>query len=271
MKKENVKLFKQFLVHRGLDTLFRGLYRQYRFDKNPEDFDQYLEQVDSYFVIEEAFDFNKIKASSSFDGGYWAQLSKRWRKYMKKQAEHGYYRDEVIIPRRPVMNADGSVHVSPTAPPPHMPEPERPEPEIEHDWSGMNLIPLKATGKRQMDPPSAHQIRVCTTSGNTVVLSTYLSSPLVENGLLTMEMQVDRDTNRMVFVFGTSSQYAVHQYSSNLYSVAHKSIIEYLQKYLKTKFDPKKVYYISTGDTIWNKDKTKCAVVITNKVIEKER
>ena len=78
MKKQNKKLFLRFLKNRGIDTMFKGLYRQYRFPNNPEDFEQFLNAVDSYYVIQEAFDFNRIKASSDFDGHYWSQLQKQW-------------------------------------------------------------------------------------------------------------------------------------------------------------------------------------------------
>lgn len=54
MKKQNKKLFLRFLKNRGIDTMFKGLYRQYLFPNNPEDFELFLNAVDSYYVIQEA-------------------------------------------------------------------------------------------------------------------------------------------------------------------------------------------------------------------------
>lgn len=54
MKKQNKKLFLRFLKNMGIDTMFKGLYRQYLFPNNPEDFELFLNAVDSYYVIQEA-------------------------------------------------------------------------------------------------------------------------------------------------------------------------------------------------------------------------
>lgn len=280
MKKVNVKLFKQFLEYRGLDKMFKGLYKSYRFDDNPEDFDKYLEEVDSHYVITLAFDVNRIKSESDFNGHFWATLNKKWIKYMKAQADHGYYDGEIRIPRIPVKNADGSIHVSPTAPSDEAKKPsimtgehenQKNEETVDHDWSGLDLVPVSNVGKRQMESPAALEIRVCTTSGNTVVLSTHISGPIIQFGLDTADVQVDRNTNQLVLLFGKGLTYNVRKYSSELFSISHKAIIENLQKYIKTKFDPKKAYFIKVKEKVWNKDHTKCAVIVTTDYTEKER
>lgn len=272
MKERNIKLFKQFLEFRGLDKMFKGLYKQHRFPDNPENFEEYLQKVDSFYVIHEAFDYNQMKSAGSFDGKFWSSLSKKWIDYMKSMAARGYYQDEILIPRVPVKNADGSIHEAPKADEPHEVQIEDDAPSfIERDWSGLNLVPLKSVTKRQMEPPAPLEMRVCTASGNVVVLSTHISTPLEQFGLMTMEMQVDRGTNQLVFVFGKGLQFNVNAYSTNIYAIQHKTVIEYLQKYLDVKFDTKKVYYVKVREKIWNKDHSRCAVVVTTTYREVDR
>lgn len=280
MKPKNIKLFQQFLKFRGLEVMFKGLYSSYRFPDNPEDFDQYLADVDSFMVIQEAFDFNRIKKESSYNGKFWADLNKKWLKYMKSQAEHGYYRDEILVPRRPVKNPDGTIHetnANNQPAPPIMPEPENPnekkedELAVKHDWSGLNLVPLASSGRKVMPQPQPLEIRVSTKSGNTVVLSNHISAPLLQFGLNTMDMQADRNTNRLVFVFGKGLLYNVNKYSTDIYAISHKNVIEYLQKYLDIEFDKDKVYYIKVNEKIWNYDHSRCAVVVNTEYTEKER
>ena len=283
MKPKNVKLFKQFLQYRGLDKMFKGLYKTYHFESNPDDFDKYLEEVDAHYAVTLAFDANRIKSESDFNGHFWATLNKKWLKYMKAQAEVGYYRDEVRIKRIPVKNPDGSIHQSPSMTvseqpaPPIMPEPEQ-EPEeevllVDNEWSGLglDLVPVSIVGKKTMEPPMALEMRICTTSGNTVVLSTHIATPLIQFGLDTCDIQVDRNTNQLVMLFGKGLTYTVRKYSSDLYSISHKAIIENLQKYLKTKFSDKKAYYVKLKEKVWNKDHSKCAVIVTTDYTEKER
>ena len=270
MKEANIRLFKQFLKFRGLEIMFPSMYKSYRFEDNPEDFDCFLKEVDSHHVIPLAFNVNEMKSNNNaFDSAFWTDLHKRWLKYMKQQSNHGYYQDEIKIPRTPVKNPDGSIHVTQ-----EQEEPEH-DPEqaiVGYDWSGLDLVPLKSEGRRQMDPPSPLEIRVCTKSGNTVVLSSHISDALVKYDLMTMEMQVDRRTNRLVFLFGADFEnYTVRKYSTDLYSISHKNIIEMLQKYLNIAFDDKKAYYIKVMEKIWNKEHTRCAVIVTNNYIERSR
>lgn len=274
MKKVNIKLFKRFLSYRGLDKMFLGMYRDYRFPNNPEDIEKYFEQVDSYFVIQSAFDFNKLSETSAFNGHFWAELTQKWMKYMKAQAEHGFYQGEIKIPRIPVKNPDGSIHQSPAVneqpAPEHMPEPERAD-FVGHDWSGLNLVPLTPARKKTMPQPQPLEIRVCTASGNTVVLSTHITKYLEQFGLLTMDMQVDRNTNRLVFVFGKGLTYNLNSYSSDIYAITNKNVIAYLQKYLAIEFDKSKVYYIKINEKIWNHDHSRCAVIVTTTYTEKDK
>ena len=273
MKDRNIKLFKTFLKFRGLDTMFLGLYKSYRFEDNPESLDDYLKNVDSAFVIQEAFDFNKIKATASFNSRFWSDLSKKWSKYMKEQTEKGYYWGEGKAKKKTEGSAPLNLMETPPAPP-LMPEPkteEEPVEVVKHDWSGLNLIPLKPSRRKTMPQPQPLEIRVCTASGNTVVLSTHISSALVRFGLLTMDMQVDRTTNRLVFVFGKDMTYNVNPYSNDIYAITHKTVVTYLQKYLDIEFDKGKVYYINIQEKIWNKDHSRCAVIVTTNYTEKDR
>ena len=272
MKAQNIKLFKRFLSFRGLDKMFLGMYREYRFHDNPEDFEEYLKQVDSYFVVQSAFDFNRLSASSEFNGHFWATLAQKWMKYMRAQAEHGFYDGEIRVPRNPVKNPDGTIHnvpVNEIPAPEHMPEPERGV-FVGHDWSGLDLVPL-APARKKMPQPQPLEIRVSTSSGNTVVLSTHVTKYLEQFGLLSMDMQVDRTTNRLVFVFGKGLNYNVNKYSTDIYAITHKNVITYLQKYLNIEFDKSKTYYVKINEKVWNKDHSRCAVVVTNTYTERDK
>ena len=264
MKKENVKLFKQFLSFRGLEKMFYGLYRTHKFESNPESIDKYLEEVDAHFVIMDAFDFNRIKATGPFDSRFWSNLTKAWIKYMKKQSANGYYRNEIVIPRVPVKDADGNVKPTEEA------QNEKPD-VVDYNWSGLDLVPLNQVGRRMMPAPLPLEIRVATYSGNVMVLSEHLSYQIIRDGLDTVSIQVDRRTNSMVLLFSKNGDFKVRQYSTSLYSVQHKVVIETLQKYLRIKFDAKKVYYIKVKEKMWNPDHTKCAVIVTTDYTEKDR
>ena len=275
MKERNVKLFKQFLKFRGLDVLFPALYKAHRFSDSPENFEDFLIGVDAYHVIMLAFNVNEMKATNTpYEPSFWIDLNTKWLKYMKSQSDHGYYQDEIIVPRRPVKNPDGTIHVpvNEQPAPPIMPEPEKEEVQIvSHDWSGLDLVPLTPARKKTMPQPQPLEIRVCTASGNIVVLSTHISKYLEQYGLLTMDMQVDRTTNRLVFVFGKGLTYNVNPYSSDIYAITHKNVIIYLQKYLAIEFDKSKVYYVKINEKIWNKDHSRCAVVVTTTYTEKDK
>lgn len=247
MKDRNITLFKQFLSFRGMDKMFYGLYKQYRFEENPEDVEEYLKKVDSFYVIHEAFDFNKLKSTSQFDGKFWSTLSKKWIDFMKKSNTSPFSEKN--------SNALGISDEKQTY--------IKNNTFVERDWSGLNLIPLKSSSKRIMEPPSPLEVRVCTYSGNVVLLSNHISGPLEKFGLMSMEMQVDKNTNQLVFLFGNGLQFKVRKYSSELYAVQHKDVIGYLQKYLDIEFDPKKVYYIKIKEKIWNAEHSKCAVIVT--------
>lgn len=157
MKEKNVKLFKQFLQYRGLEKIFAGLYRTHRFQANPEDLEQYLTECDAFFVISEAFDFEHIKVTGPYDSQFWKDLNKMWIKYMRKQAGLGYYRDEIVIPRIPVKDANGNA-IKPKEEADVEEEiineeAEAPKDFVSHDWSGLNLVPINPTGKRTMEAP----------------------------------------------------------------------------------------------------------------------
>lgn len=270
MKKENIKLFKRFLEYRGLDKMFIGMYRDYRFEDNPEDIEEYYSKVDSFFVIQSAFDFNRLSSTSKFDGHFWADLAQKWLKYMRRQAESGYYSGDIVIPRVPYKDANGKIHQVPV----ESSEKKEPEPEkpvfVGHDWSGLDLVPL-APGRKKMPQPQPLEIRVSTASGNVVVMSTHITKALEQFGLLTMDMQADRTTNRLVFVFGKGLTYNLNPYSSDIYAITHKNVIECLQKYLAIEFDKSKVYYIKVNEKIWNNDHSRCAVIVTNTYTERDK
>ena len=250
MKEHNINVFKRFLKNRGVDTMFRAMYRDYRFPDNPENYDDYLAKVDAYFVVLNAFDFNRIKAASDFDGHYWANLSQKWLRYLKSYNEEFVARNENPKPA-PVSKDDSDI--------------------VNYDWSGLNLVPLADKAKRVMPQPQPLEIRVTTNSGNIVVFNPHITDALKQRSLLTMDMQVDTRSNRLVFVFGIGLTYPLRNYSAGIMSIAHKTVVETLQNYLATEFDKNKAYYIKIHEKMWSKDHDRCAIIVSNQFTEKDR
>ena len=91
MKVANIALFKRFLFENGVNTMFKGLYNQFRFPENPEDVEEYLEKVDQQNVILMAFKFPKNLSQSNHGEDFWTEMAVKWENLVEKMTKEGYY------------------------------------------------------------------------------------------------------------------------------------------------------------------------------------
>ena len=252
MNKKDITLFKRFLTNHGMNTMFAGFYNQFKYDDNPETVQEYLNQVPRDVVIPYAFDASKIK--TAYGAKYWDEMNDKWHRFIGKTDERKSF---------------------------EVPELERAEKEIQREeksfiqdslpdnnWSGLDLLAVNVSTPRKAPMPCDSELRINTNNKNCVVLNSYLVKVLDSEGLDTMAIRVDRITNKMVWVFGKKLQFNVSKYSSDVKAINGKSVIEYLEKYLETKFDPEKYYYVRIAQRLWNNDHTSYAIVLSQKFHE---
>ena len=84
MNKKDENLFKRFLQNHGMNTMFAGMYNQYKYEDNPETVQAYLEQVPRNLAIAYAFDVTKISPDNPHGAKYWNDLDQQWRKFIGK-------------------------------------------------------------------------------------------------------------------------------------------------------------------------------------------
>lgn len=89
MKDANIVLFKRFLRQNGMNQLFAGLYKQFRFPESPEDVEEYLRKVDARDAIINAFKFPEHL--TTFGADYWLNVAVKWEQTMKNAGESGVY------------------------------------------------------------------------------------------------------------------------------------------------------------------------------------
>ena len=94
MKKANIVLFKRFCRFNGINQLFAGLYKQFRFPESPEDIEEYLRKVDAYDVIVNAFKFPQNL--TTFGPEYWLDVAVKWEQTLKNAMRLMTYRS--ILP-----------------------------------------------------------------------------------------------------------------------------------------------------------------------------
>lgn len=91
MKVANIALFKRFLTENGVNTMFKGLYSQYRFEENPENVEDYLKKVDSSDVILLAFKFPKTMKNYKYGEDFWTEMAVKWESLVAKMTTENYY------------------------------------------------------------------------------------------------------------------------------------------------------------------------------------
>lgn len=91
MKVANIALFKRFLTENGVNTMFKGLYSQYRFEENPENVEDYLKEIDSSDVILMAFKFPKTMKNFKHGEDFWTDMAVKWENLLVKMTKESYY------------------------------------------------------------------------------------------------------------------------------------------------------------------------------------
>lgn len=91
MKTANIALFKRFLYEHGVNTMFKGLYKQFGFKENPEDVEEYFLKIDQQNVILSAFKFPESMDGYKYGTDFWTDMAVKWEELVKKMTEGGSY------------------------------------------------------------------------------------------------------------------------------------------------------------------------------------
>lgn len=252
MNTKDIATFKRFLKSHGVNTMFVGLYNQNRYEDNPKSVDEYLMSVPRNLVIAYAFDLSKL-TKSSFGAKYWNDLDQKWRSYINVTDD----RKSFELPAKEEKAAK-------------LAEQQKEEIDVvSNDWCGLDLLDINAKATKKLPMPDENEVRINTKKKNVVVLNSNLVHIIDNVGFDTMDIRVDRNTNRMVLVFGVGLKFNVGKYSSDVKCVQHKAIVEYMGKYLGVTFEPEKYYYVKIAQRVWNNSRTEYAVILSQKFTAK--
>ena len=253
MNKKDENAFKRFLGNHGVNVMFAGLYNQFKYEDNPDTVKEFLEQVPRNLAIAYAFDVTKIN-SREFGAKYWNELDQKWRNFINKTDERKSFEEPQIEREEKAIKREEKAAAAATT-----------VRVVENDWAGLDLVGINATANKSMPMPDENEVRVNTKNKTVVVLNSALVQILDDAGFDSMSIQVDRPTNRMVWVFGKGQQFNVTKYSKDIKAIQYKAVIEYLEKYLGRSFEPEKYYYIKIAQRMWNKSHTQYAVIMSQR------
>ena len=256
MNKKDITTFKRFLQNHGMNTMFAGLYNQFKYEDNPETVQEYLETVPRLMVITYAFDVTKIRDDNPHGAKYWNDLDQKWRNFINKTDERKSFEVPEMEREEKAIKREEKKVVAEL---------------MENDWSGLDLLNVNVSSQHKVTMPDENEIRINNKNKNVAVLNVSLVQTLDNAGFDTMELKVDRNTNRMVWVFGKNLQFNVSKYSTDVKCVQYKSVIESLEKYIGIKFNPDMHYYVKIAQKVWNKTHTQYAIVISQRFDAKER
>ena len=141
---------------------------------------------------------------------------------------------------------------------------------VQHDWLDMDLQELGVRTRKTAleESPRGNKIRVSIHKGaHIVVFSKEICDELRQHGCEeSMEVCVDRITNRMVFVFGKKKNNKLTYYLGNgTLKVQSKVLVSLMANYLQLRFEEDKLYYIDVNKMQYSVVKSQCALVVTNK------
>lgn len=251
METKDINNFKRFLKSNGMNTMFVGLYRQYRYEDNPIDIQEYLQNVPRNCVIQYAFDTSKIVNSSTFGAKYWDEMHEKWLKFIHtKEERHSFELSPLEEKAKRAKEKKDETSASQI---------------VKNDWSGLDLLDVNVKSSRKIQMPDQDEVRIDRKKKNVVVLNNELSNILSEAGLDSMDMRVDRKTNRMVFVFGNGLKFYVGKYSNETRCLQSKDVVLYLSKYLEVEFEQDQHYYVKIAQRMWSKTHQQYAIVLSQK------
>ena len=255
MKDEN--LFKRFLQIHGMNTMYAGMYNQYKYEDNPETVQEFLAQVPRNLAIAYAFDVTQISPENPHGAKFWNDLDQQWRTFINKSdVRKSFEVPEMERQERAVKREEKA---------------QRQESLMANNWSGLDLLNVDVNNVRKVAMPDENEVRINNNKKNVCVLNANLVQILDNAGFDTMAVNVDRNTNRMVLVFGTNLKFNVSKYSTDVKCINSKSFIESLEKYLEIKFNPEMHYYIKIAQRVWNNTHTQFAIVLSQRFTAKER
>lgn len=254
MNKKDINQFKRFLQNHGMNTMFAGLYNQFKYDDNPDTVQEYLESVPRIQAISYAFDISMIR-SDNYGAKFWSDLDRKWRNFINKTDERKSFEiPEMDHELREIKREERFDE----------------QMKVENEWSGLDLVNINVTAQRKVPMPEDCEVRINTKNKNVVVLNSHITNILENSGFDSMSINVDRNTNRQVWVFGKDMKFNISKYSTDTKCLNGKAIIEYLEKYLEVKFDPEKYYYVKIASKVWSNNHSYYARVLSQRFTEKK-
>ena len=230
-----IKQFKNFLQQQGANTPFMGFYRDYHYEENPENFEEYLKQIEAPFVIVNAFDFNRILLNKTFNKKYWYRLHAMWNRILvltSKNRER--IANEAGISKEDVKECkntswfDGLLSIS---------QPTTPSTYLKTD-----------------------EIRFIAYNSN-LIFNNEIST-LAEKINARMSVKADSDTSELVLVFSPNEDMNVRKYTIDKRCVTKKHIKTYLECYFGIKIDENSDLLLYITPPRWNADNTAFAVIV---------
>lgn len=226
MKKENIALFKRFLVSRGLDLIYVGLYNSDR--KNEDDVEVFLLNVDANDVLAKAFFIKEgyDTASPFRQRRYWLDKQQEFNQEMISAAKEGWYSTHnanriekwastelgistskkkkkkvaQVVPQK-------KVEVAPT---PQVPKVETPKAKKEESTSAKAVASVSQfkffdlSSKPSSCGLRENEISVnCKNGSHKVSFNATHSNEILESGLKYMAVGQDEFTGQVRFVFNT--------------------------------------------------------------------
>lgn len=251
MDKKVKTKFKKFLANNGVNTMFAGLYKDYRHEDNAKDVDEFLASVPAKFAISWAMDYEKMPANNAYGVKFWNNLDAKW----KAMLEDGDFRKPLEATR--LQEEEREVAK----------EEKKQAKLMLNNWAGLDLVNVRSNVSR-IPQPDENEIRITTKSKHIVVLNQALTTIIDDNEFNSVNICNDVRTNRLVLVFGKGCDYNITKYTSSLKAVQYKGFVEYISKYLEMSFVETKAYYVKISERVWNKTRDSYAIVLSQKVID---
>lgn len=252
MKDANIVLFKRFLRQNGLNQLFAGLYKQFRFPESPEDVEEYLVKVDARDVIINAFKFPQNL--TTFGADFWLSVAVKWEQTMQNAGKSGAYsRYEAnkasfkSALEKPLSKPCDKDPLRKEEPQPieyaekNPPAPEKRTGITEEQAvvSNFEFIDFgKITkGRRKLN---ANMVSVNRKTSNCITINQEISNEIWNSKLEYAHFRWMADTNTLVIVFSNDEEkgltFRKKAESGNL-TISNKALVEYVAKVFDLKND----------------------------------
>lgn len=236
MVKKLIQQFKNFLIQEGASTPFQGFYRDYHFEDNPDNFEEYLEKTEAPFVIVNAFDFNRILLNKTFNKKYWYRLHAMWNRILVLNTKNL----DRISNEAGVTNNDIKT-------------------ENKDSWFD-KLVKVSKPTSSSTNNMADDEIRF-TTNHYYLVFNSKLSA-LADSINARMSVKADSQSGEMILVFSPKEDLNVRRYTDDKKCVSRKPLKTYIEKYLDINLEDDCDIILYTKPPRWNKDNTAFAVTV---------